>query len=340
MPGALVRSIILGGAAEKIRACGRQPAAVARKAGIPPAALGDPDLLVSGRAVMQFFEVASAACNRRNFGLEIAVGARLAAILGPLWVLLRNARSVRHLCEDLARHYDLYSNVALTSFEPLGGSGGGALLGWSPASGQVDRDVQIAEFALGVFVNELRSHAAPGWTPVAAWFRHDAPRDLRLHRRLFGPNLRFNSGSNAIQLDDALLDRPLHGGAPRSRAMVLDLLRLEHDAPVSTIPMQVESVVRGLLPFAPCGLREVSLALGLPTRTLQARLTTAGISFRAIKEQVRRDLAGKYLEHSEMSATQIAGLLGYVELASFSRSRLIDSPLPVLVKRTLSLSFG
>jgi AraC-like DNA-binding protein len=315
--GALVRSIILSGAAEKIRAAGKQPAAVARKAGIPPAALKDPDLLVSGRAVMRFFELAALVCRHRNWGLEMSIDARLAAVIGPLWVLLRNARSVRQLCEDLARHYDLYSSVALVSFER---SRGTALLGWSPASGQTDSDVQIVEFALGVFINELRSHALAGWTPVATWFRHGPPRDLRLHRRIFGPQLRFNGNCNAIEIDDAMLDRPLRGGATRNRALVLEMLRLEEDVPVTAVPLQVESIVRAMLPFSPCSAREVGLAMGLPVRTLQARLKASGRSLRSIKEEVRCDLAAKYLKHSQMSATQIAGLLGYAELTSFSRS--------------------
>ncbi|MBL6752385.1 MAG: helix-turn-helix transcriptional regulator, partial [Nevskia sp.] len=38
------------------------------------------------------------------------------------------------------------------------------------------------------------------------------------------------------------------------------------------------------------------------------------------KDAVRRDLAVKYLRHSQMSATQIADILGYADLSSFSRS--------------------
>ncbi|WP_420464562.1 AraC family transcriptional regulator [Panacagrimonas sp.] len=317
MAGALVRSIILSGAAEKIRACGRQPAAVARKAGIPAAALQDPDLLVSGRAVMRFFEAAARTCRNRKWGLELALDARFAAIVGPLWVLLRNARSVRELCRDMARHYDLYTNAALMIWEP--GVRGG-VLGWSPASGQAESEVQVAEFALGVILNEIRLHGPPGWTPPAVWFRHDAPDDLHLHRRLFGPHLHFNGTTNALEIDEPMLQRPLHDGVARSRALVLGVLRQQEDVAATPVTLQVESIVRALLPFAPCTIANVSRALGLPTRTLQARLKAADTSFRAIKDAVRSDLAGKYARHSEMSATQIAGLLGYVELASFSRA--------------------
>lgn len=320
MPGALVRSIILGGAAEKIRAVGKPPAAVARKAGIPNAALRDPDLLVSARAVMRFFEMAAQASGNRNWGLELALDARFAAIVGPLWVLLRNARTVGELCQDMARHYDLYTNAALMSWES---AGRGGRLGWTPASGQVENDVQIAEFAIGVILNEVRIHTAPGWTPPAVSFRHEAPADLRLHRRVFGPHLHFNGRANAFEVDHATLQRSLHdGGAARNRALVLGMVRQHEDAAAapSSITSQVESIVRALLPFAACTVTEVSRALGLPARTLQAKLTAADTSFRHIKDAVRSDLAGKYARHSELSATQIAGLLGYVELASFSRS--------------------
>lgn len=318
MAGALVRSVILDGASQLIRSLGRRPAAIARKAGLPAKALEDPDLAVSGRAVMRFFDLAAVTCDTRTFGLQMSLGKRLAPVIGPLWLLLRNARSVRQLCEDLARHYDLYSSAALMNFDAIEGGG---LLGWSAATGQAQSEVQIAEYALGVLLNEVRSHAPQDWTPAVVWFRHAAPRDLRLHRRVFGSRLRFEADRNAIQIDDALLDRSMRGSTTRDRALLLNLLKLDEPVPATaTIHWQVEGIVRGLLPFSACGIQDVSTAMGLPARTLQARLKVSGHSFRSIKESVRRDLAHKYLQHSGMSATQVAGLLGYEELASLSRS--------------------
>lgn len=319
MAGSWVRSVILSGAAERIRASGRKPGPIARQAGVPPEALRDPELLVSGRALMRFFELAAQACGRRNWGLEQAEGARLAAIIGPLWVLLRNARTVRELCEDLARNYDLYTDAALMSFESL--PRGGGLVGWTASAGHSDNEVQIAEYALAVILDEIRSHGPPGWTPVSVRFRHRAPRDLRMHRRVFGPRLRFNAPANAIELDATLLDRPPRFSADaRHRALVRSVLRLEDGASVPAMPLQVEAIVRALLPFAPCSVGDVAIGVGMSVRALQERLTASGRSFRAIKDAVRRDLAGKYLRHSTMSATEIAGLLGYADLSSLSRS--------------------
>ena len=317
MPGALVRSVILSGTADKIRDAGQSPGVIARRAGIPAAALRDPDLMVSGRAVMRFFDLAASACRRRPWGLEVSADARLGSVIGPLWALLRNARTVRELCADLARNYDLYTSAALMSFDPFPGRG---VLGWSAATGQADTEVQIAEYAIGVLLNEIRAHAPPGWTPPAVHFRHGAPRDLRVHRKLLGPHLRFDSDRNAIEIEDAILDLPLRGRLPGRRALVEKVLRLQEGVPVPSTALQVESLVRALLPIAPCGIEDVARAMSVSIRTLQERLQASRRSFRTIKDEVRRDLAQKYLQHSGMSATQIADLLGYADLTSFSRS--------------------
>lgn len=318
MAGSFIPSAIFQGATELIRSRGRQAAPLARRCGVPLAALSDPDLLVPARAALNFFEHAAEACGDRTWGLKLASHARLAAIIGPLWILLRNARTVREMCQELAGNFDLYTNAALMRFEPLRE---GALLSWSTTTGQTDSEVQMAEYALAVFCDEIRTHCAPGWQPRAVLFRHAALPSLRLHRKLFGEDLRFDQDCNALLLDDATLSLALQGRASHARTLIRTVLRaddeLGHD---DNVALRVESVVRALMPFAPCTLRDVSLAMGLPPRTLQARLQSQGRSFKDIKDAVRADLALKYLQHSRMSAVQIAEVLGYTDPTSFSRS--------------------
>ena len=315
--GLMVHSVLLTGTAARIRAAGKRPFDIARKAGIATAALDDPSLLVSMRSVMTFFDLAARACQQRTWGLELGAETRLAPLIGPLWVLLRQARTVRELCRDLAHNYDLFTNAALMSFEPVEQ---GALLGWSAATGYVDSEVQIAEYALAVLLNEVQSHAPPGWTPGAVYIRHDAPANLRVHRRVLGPNLRFRCGFNAIEIDTQVLDRPLRGSAPGPRALTRRMLRLQADSPNSDLRLQVESLLRALLPYSASSATEVSRSLGVSTRTLQEHLKSEGTSFRAIKRAVRQDLMQQYLKYSDLSVTEIADLLGYADPTSFSRS--------------------
>lgn len=317
MPGSLIRSAILSGARERLRARGQSPARITRQCGLPAEALVDPDLLVDGGAVMRFFEIAAKACGDRNWGLSLSLDGALAAILGPLWILLRNARTLRQMCEDLAQNFDIYSDAALMSFETVAKGG---FLTWTSATGRASSEVQIAEFALAIFLKEIRLHTPREWTPPAVHFRHSAPAKLQLHRKIFGPNLRFDSDRNAIQLDDAILDRPLRQLAPHTRGFVRELLRHDDEGRDVSTRLRVEGIVRSLLPYTPCNLIDVSRAMAMSTRTLQVRLRAEGTSFKAIKDAVRADLALKYLRHSKMSATQIAEILGYTYISSFSRS--------------------
>lgn len=318
MPGSLVRSAILDGAAESLRAHGVRPASITRRAGLPAAALTDPDLLVSAGAVLRFFEAAAAACRSPTWGLSMAQGAKLATVIGPLWILMRNARTIRQMCEVLSDNFDLYSDAALVSVES---TGDGAFLSWTTSVGQRQGEVQMSEFALSVFAATIRNHLHLDWSPVAALFRHARPTgSLSLHRRSFGSDVRFNQDRNALLLDRRTLEAPLKARDAAARAVATRLVRLEDDRSGKHLGRSVEAVIRSLMPYAPCTIAEVSRALDLPTRTLQFKLQRMGISFIAVRDAVRADLASKYLRHSELSAAQVAEILGYDDSTSFSRA--------------------
>jgi AraC-like DNA-binding protein len=319
MAGSLIRSAILGGATELLQAHGVRPAPVARQAALPVAALTDPDLLVQATAVLRFFDAAAEACHLPTWGLSLARGARLATIIGPLWILLRNARTVGQLCDELADNFDLYTDVAMVSVERL--PHGGALLTWTTAAAQHDSDVQMAEFALSVIGRELRSHLSPQWRPAAAMFRHAKPAgSLAVHHATFGDDLRFNQDHNALLLDAATLDAPTTARGSSARALASRVVRLEAGHRDKHVARDVEAVVRSLMPYAPCTIGEVSRALDIASRTLQLRLKEEDTSFMRIRDAVRADLASKYLRYSDLTAAQVAEILGYATPTSFSRS--------------------
>lgn len=319
MPGLLIRSAILDGAADLIRAHGARPAQVARSAGVPRSALTDPDLLINANAVLRFFELAAEACRMPNWGLTLGMGGRLAAIIGPLWVLLRNARTIGEMCTELAENFDLYSDAAMVR---LGRTAEGISLEWSVTAGRIESEVQMAEFSLCVFANEIRSHLHPDWMPRAVLFRHARPAGRHpLYRTAFGANVRFNQDRNCLLLDERTWTAPLKARGSAARALASRVIRLEEERPSGKrVAHGVEAVVRSLMPYAPCTIGEVSRALDLPSRTLQFRLQQEGTSFTQVRDRVRADLASKYLRYSALSASRIAEILGYADVTSLSRS--------------------
>src|SRR5262249_52916197 len=60
--------------------------------------------------------------------------------------------------------------------------------------------------------------------------------------------------------------------------------------------------------------------LNVGARTLQRHLAAEGLTFRAIVDDARRDLAKRYLADRGHSLAQIAHLLGFSEQAAFQRA--------------------
>jgi AraC-like DNA-binding protein len=316
MSGNFLPSATLHGAAELLATLGGDPLRVATELRIPTDALRKPDLPLPARTVGGFFERAAAISGCRSFGLHLAARSSM-AILGPLWLLLRSAASVRQMFEDLATHYDLFTSAATVTLEP---ANRGLFIGWDTAVAQAGSSVQAVEFVLAVFCNELRLRCAPAWQPPLVQFRHSAPAQLHDHRRVFGPRVQFDAERNAIFLDAGTLAQPGNARGSRARTLVAAMLRLDHDRPDPGLAARVEGVVRALLPYAPCTLHDVSRVLGMAPRTLQEHLANGGRSFKSVRDAVRGDLALKYLQHSSLSLSEIADILGYTSLSSFSHS--------------------
>jgi AraC-like DNA-binding protein len=67
-------------------------------------------------------------------------------------------------------------------------------------------------------------------------------------------------------------------------------------------------------------LQDVAQELGLSARTLQRRLTDAGITFQELVEETRRELARHYLKQRNVELNEAAFLLGFEDANSFFRA--------------------
>jgi AraC-like DNA-binding protein len=85
---------------------------------------------------------------------------------------------------------------------------------------------------------------------------------------------------------------------------------------------QVRALVVRLIESGQCNNERICEALGLHPRTLHRRLKAEGKAFESIKDDVRRDVALRYLQETDHSLTFIAEKLGYAEQSVLTRSCL------------------
>jgi AraC-like DNA-binding protein len=143
-----------------------------------------------------------------------------------------------------------------------------------------------------------------------------------LLERHFGCRVRFKADRNALVFRSSDLDRPFVTHNEELVTVIgaqLDSELKARNASV-TVGEQVKQTVSRLLAGKRPTLRDVAQELGMSARTLQRRLTDAGITFQQLVEDTRRELARHYLKHSSVELNEAAFLLGYEDANSFFRA--------------------
>lgn len=314
--GSWVRSGVLTGAPALILELGGNLDQIYKDSDVGALAILEQDHPLSVKQVVNFFTLAAQSCGVDDFGLRLSMRQDL-SVMGPIWSLIQNAATVRQMLSDMSRYFMLHTRGAIVGLER---GSDGITLSYNMTTSVGGDDRQVIELGLGILCNELRQHAPAGWQPRDVQLRYSPPKDLSLHRKILGPNIRFNQDNNTVTLDNALLDRPLANASHQHHAVINSWLEQQRNQLPQSILLGVETTIRSLLPYSACTLAQVALALALSERTLQRRLGEADASFAGIRDKVRADLALKYLRQSNLSFSEIAEILGYSDLSAFSRS--------------------
>jgi AraC-like DNA-binding protein len=146
------------------------------------------------------------------------------------------------------------------------------------------------------------------------------------HRELlethFGCRVRFKAGRNALVFRNSDLDRPfVTHNEELLKAIGAQLeTELQEKNAGANVGEQVKHTLKRSLAGKRPTLQHIAQELGMSARTLQRRLTDAGITFQQQVEDTRRELARHYLAQSTVELNEAAYLLGYEDANSFFRA--------------------
>jgi AraC-like DNA-binding protein len=89
---------------------------------------------------------------------------------------------------------------------------------------------------------------------------------------------------------------------------------------VSQLRTKVENAISSVLPHGRVLVEDVARSLGMSERTLARKLSDEGLNFTEILQQLRRDLAFRYLDDRKLHVSKIAWLLGFLEVSAFTHA--------------------
>ena len=307
----LARSAGLTGFVELASRLNIDPYRIALEAGVPAAALTDPDMQVPARAVSLMFDLAAQRSGDENFALRIAEGRRLSN-LGPIGLVVREQPTIRKALGELSRYIWLQNDAYSVHLEEAGDI---AILrmGTQPWIGR-----QGAELSLGVMMRVMRDLLGETWRPQEVRFPHPAPRSLELHRRVFGRAPHFEQDFLGLVIDRSDLDVKISSADP---VMARQLARyVEQIAAGRGISLgdKVRELIVLLLPSGGATVDRVAHRLSMDRRTLHRRLAAEGDTFSDLLNHARREVAETLLARSERPFQSVAELLGFSSLSAFA----------------------
>lgn len=220
------------------------------------------------------------------------------------------------------RFYDLVTDGLKMN---LGVRGDEAYLSVDFKEPGLDPDHYFHEFWLTIwcrFIAWLAGAVPPLKRATFAYPRPD--KYVEEFRHMFRCPYEFEAPTNSLVFEADFLARPV----TRNQAELKQLLSA---APLGFMmnPLDESSVARRIrtflmaerkLPLQFPTVEEVAAKLRMTEQTLRRRLKKESISYRTIKETIRRDIAVQRLLENRASVQEIAYQLGYSESRAFSRA--------------------
>jgi AraC-like DNA-binding protein len=178
-----------------------------------------------------------------------------------------------------------------------------------------------AEFTVTLNLLHFRQETEDQFRASYASFCHK-PDDVAEIQQVLGCPVHTGASWNGWALLRETCELPLR----RRDAALGSLLQRHADAAIARLP-PMESVVldvRRLLASrvgdGDKRIQAIARTLAMSARSLQRRLTAAGVSYQELLDLARKDSAERYLTDSPLSIGEVAYLLGYSEPAAFTRA--------------------
>jgi AraC-like DNA-binding protein len=178
------------------------------------------------------------------------------------------------------------------------------------------------ELCFALIVRHARAMVQGGVRIVEVRFSHQAKTaQLSRYGVFFESEVRFGATHTELVFEQSTLDTPLTTADPNLLAILLSAATERSGRPSSHLPLtdQVRRALRSALSHDDAEVERIAQRLGMTGRTLQRRLKDEETSFQAVRDDMRRELADRYLGEG-MSFAEISFLLGFSEPSAFFRA--------------------
>jgi AraC-like DNA-binding protein len=287
-----------------------------RRAGLPGTCLDDPKTLVPTAALWRFRELAAIRTGLPNLALTVMAPLELPK-LGAVGRALLRAPTLLGMIHDFQRIARAESSTAVFDLIPL--ESGDVFFSLRLSLRKLPGEWQ-AELYLLMWMLKIVWLVETTWSPEEIWFTVAATPDRLREIESITTRPRFNRPCTGFPIPARMLALPRASRESSRRRPDIDEEILWSTSPSDSVAGAIKQMIRAYAGDRWLTLAQATDVLCTNPRTMQRQLSAEGKTFSGILEETRAELAGKLLEDTDASLSEIADRLGYSNLSNFNRA--------------------
>ncbi len=305
-------------ACARAEADGIDVAPLMAKAGVKRQQIEDDKIWLTVKSQVKFMGLIADALQDDLLGFHLARDFDLRE-LGLLYYVLNSSDQLRDALHRVAR----YSAIVNEGFSLHVREGEDLAVTFAYVGVERLSDRHQIEAWVTALVRICRQLTDRRLLPSCVTFVHHRKSGCRELDSFMGCDVVFGADADEVEFPGSARQMPVTSADPYLNGLLVkycEEARSHRDRPRGAFRVDVENAIAPLLPHGKARAAEIARMLGMSPRTLARRLAAEGLTFAGVLNELRVDLARRYLQDEDLTISEVAWLLGYREVSAFTHA--------------------
>ena len=302
----------------RLQSAGVPVAPLLRRVGLTPEVIADPEERLSVRSQVALLDEAAIALKDDCLGFTLARDFDPRE-LGLLYYVMASSQTLGDALKRVARYSRITNEALVVGYR----EGNRLIISLSYSGVPRHSERHQIEFCMFAVLRICRMLTGQNLVPQHFSIAHYRSGGTSEMARFVGTKVEFGADTDEFALNVDARELPLIHSDTHLNDLLLkycEAALADRRGDTSQLRTRVENAISSLLPHGRVLVEDVARSLGMSERTLARKLSDEGLNFTEILQQLRRDLAVRYLDDRKLHVSKIAWLLGFHEVSAFTHA--------------------
>ena len=302
----------------RLKSAGVPVVPLLKRVGLTPEVIADPEERLSVRSQITLLDEAAIALQDDCLGFTLACDFDPREI-GLLYYVMASSQTLGEALKRVARYSQITNEALVVRYQ----EGNRLIINLSYSGVPRHSDSHQIEFCMFAVLRICRVLTGQNLVPQHFSIAHYRSEGTPEMSRFVGRKVEFGADTDEIALNSNARELRVTHADPYLNNLLLKYCEAalsDRRGNVSQLRTRVENAISSSLPHGRVVVDDVARSLGMSKRTLARKLSDDGLNFTEVLQQLRRDLAVRYLDDPKLQISKIAWLLGFNEVSAFTHA--------------------